>query len=699
MIRRARCSIAPYDRSVSSQTTPAATSPEVRITDDALTYRGPIDLDEGGPVVEHVFARSRPEVEALVLGYTRADPRAIDGVVRALPMSLGMIDALAMRCVERSPDASAALAAGEGAPDVRWMRALARSHGPAPVRREPEPAPTLVVSPPTGDRVMALRAFGRDVVALSCPQKYGAVQVENTLHFIGHNGVHRVHTFSTDNGAQRALPLPLVASDELLWLSVRAADGSATIETWSIEGELLSSTSTTADSAIQRISLVDGALWLHCEQHHTRVAPDGTRESIEHQDRGRSPVVIDGALLSFSRQVFDGERRTHVSRSGQWIALDASLRRESFVWDRPAHQVVASEGRAFVASDDGVFVVAPFAAPRMIADGSACYAIGALRGRVAFVVRSTLTVLDARSLDTVLSVELPSESYPICVRVHMSEAVVVIATFTRAYVVDYGGKLLWDSGERREPVAVTLRDGTTVVSAGELVAAFARDGTHVATNCLAYDGQLVGATDAHAIFGPISGGVAITEPDALYAIDHRARVVDALPKAATGGVRGPVRVRYGGGSETDSGTICSDRVLVVDGAGALVEWVPRDTQARVFAESKRVPSARGVVETRFHTSNPRDDWPLAGVELNAVTFYAEDCTWRGTTGVSPERAVIVRNGAIATLVRCKIDGDGGGARALQSSTLILCDCVFDRSQIDVEPGSHLLVFGSDARVA
>jgi hypothetical protein len=112
------------------------------------------------------------------------------------------------------------------------------------------------------------------------------------------------------------------------------------------------------------------------------------------------------------------------------------------------------------------------------------------------------------------------------------------------------------------------------------------------------------------------------------------------------------------------------------------------------AQARRAPSAKGVVETRYHTSNPRDDWPEPGIDLNAVSFYAEDCTWRGTTGVSPERAVIVRNGAIATLVRCKIDGDGGGARVIQSSTLVLCDCVFDRSTIDVEPGSHLLVLNT-----
>jgi hypothetical protein len=56
--------------------------------------------------------------------------------------------------------------------------------------------------------------------------------------------------------------------------------------------------------------------------------------------------------------------------------------------------------------------------------------------------------------------------------------------------------------------------------------------------------------------------------------------------------------------------------------------------------------------------------------------------------------VVVRNGAVATLVRCKINGESGGARVTQSSTLILCDCDVDRSALEVEPGSHVLVLST-----
>lgn len=679
---------------MTKRATARATPPELTITDDELVYRGPIDLGADSVAITFRAARSSRSTESLAAAFDHGDPHLANEVVRSTPLPLAVIELLARRCNEASPEASAALAAGEGAPDVRWMRALSTTFGAKKHAPQKQP-PMTVVSAHDGHRVMALRAIGPRTVALSYALEYGDKPIESTLHFAASDGREPVtHTFSTMSSVQRALPLPLLAPSDALWLSKRSPDGATTLETWSLDGERLEASKTVTESPPQFVSILGSELWLHCDRHHVRVRSDGERESVEHQDPWQRPLVIGRALLSFSRRVFDQEQRTYVSREGQWIALDASRERRPFAWTFAVHRGAESEGRAFIATDGGVFVVDPFAEPKLVAGGAPCYAIASLRERVAFVLGATLHVIDSRSLATILSVAIPCPEGHTIFGLHMSEACIVATDFTRAFVVDHTGALRWSSGERREPRAVTLADGTTIVSAGELVSAIDRNGALVSTNALAYDGQLVGATRAHAIFGPVSGGVARTEPDALYAVDHRGRAVDSLSKTEIGVVRRPDRSRYGGGTESDGGAITDDRVLVVDHAGSLVEWRPIDTQERVFAEARRAPSAKGVVETRYHTSNPRDDWPEPGIDLNAVSFYAEDCTWRGTTGVSPERAVIVRNGAIATLVRCKIDGDGGGARVLQSSTLVLCDCVFDRSTIDVEPGSHLLVLNT-----
>lgn len=669
--------------------------PEVSVTDDAFTYRGPIDLGAASIAITFRASRSEPSGAALARAFDEADPRLSNDVVRSTPLPLAVVDVLARRCVERNRDACEPLAAGESAPDVRWMRALSRALG-AQSPSSPNPARRAkpVVSLEDKQRVMALRSHGDRVATLSYALEYGQGPIESRLDFVGGDARAHTHTFSTLNNVQRALPMPQLAPDDALWLTLRTQEGEVTLERWSFDGELRSTRRAFTESAIQRVSIVGDRLWLHCDQHHVCTTPDGARASYAHSDPARAPIIAMRALLTFSTRVFDQTQRTWLSRSAQWIALDGSREAIAFDWSIPVHRFAATDASVFLGTERGVYVAQPFSEPVLFDASAPCYGIASHGDRVAYVVGAKLVVIDAHTHEIKLAVDLPIERGRTMYGVFVNDACVVLNDFTRAIVIDHFGNVQWNSGDRREPVAFTLADGTTVVSAGELVSSFDTKGAITATNAMAYDGQLIGATREHAIFGPVSGGVARTEPDGLYAIDARARSVDSLPKSETGFVARPSRTRYGGGTESDQGIITDDRVLVVEQSGALIEWRPRASKKRIFAESKREPSAKGVTETRFHTSNPRDDWPMAGVELNAVSFYGEDCTWRGTTGVCPERAVVVRNGAVATLVRCKINGDSGGARVTQGSTLILCDCVFDAGSIEVEPGSHVLVLSA-----
>lgn len=669
--------------------------PALVVAHDAVVYRGPLDLAADTDAIEVEFRLPRASTAGALLARVldAGDPHGANELVRSTPLPLAVIDLLARACVAAQRDACEPLAAGESAPDVRWMRALSRAFGGGSPASGDSDAPRAraIVSLAERQRVMAVRHDGDRLATLSYTLEYGQGTIDARLDFVQGDQRRGTHTFSTLNAVQRALPRPAAAPSDALWLSLRDPSGAVELERWSFDGVRVETRSLIAESAVQRVSLVAEQCWLHCDQHHVRTDARGERESHPHSDPSREPMIVGEALLAFAPRVFDGERRAWLSRAARWLALDGTRETSSLDLSMPVHRVSVTSGGVWLATEDGLFFASPFAPLRCIDGSGPCFAIAAQDERVAYVVGATLTVIDARTHALERSIALPLERGRTMYSATMSAGCIVLNDFTRALVIDPRGAVQWDSGDRREPAAVTLANGTTVVSAGELVSAFGADGARIATNAMPYDGQLLGATREFAIFGPVSGGVARTEPDALYAIDARARVVDALRKRETGTVARPTRTRYGGGTESDQGLVTDDRVLVVDAKGSLLAWRPRSATRRVFAESPRRPSEKGAVETRYHTSNPRDDWPEPAIDLNAVSFYAEDCTWRGTTGVSPERAVVLRNGAVATLVRCKIRGEGGGARVTQGSTLILCDCEFDASAIEREPGSHVLV--------
>jgi hypothetical protein len=107
---------------------PSARSRGWNITAQSISWLGDADLDARATVLVSI-ATDHPSFSALERAVRDGDPDSAHAVVRATPMPHAMLDALASCCVAAAPSRSMELAAGLGAPDLRWSRALSRALG------------------------------------------------------------------------------------------------------------------------------------------------------------------------------------------------------------------------------------------------------------------------------------------------------------------------------------------------------------------------------------------------------------------------------------------------------------------------------------------------------------------------------------------------------------------------------------------
>jgi hypothetical protein len=257
--------------------------------------------------------------------------------------------------------------------------------------------------------------------------------------------------------------------------------------------------------------------------------------------------------------------------------------------------------------------------------------------------------------------------------------------------VELDGRIIEQSADRRDAAWARLADGTVACSAGEEVLVVGPDGALRRRLLLPYDGQIVGATETHVIFGPTSGGIPRVTPDGLYAIDARGEITERLAM----NVR-PERTFYAGGSTGDSGLFLPDALLLCE-RGRLVRWkpAPAGDSVRAVIEPKPSRMERGVRSVKWDTYNPRDDWPEAGLEVQREDLVAVGGTYGGTTGVAASEALVVDDGSIATLVDCTLE-NGGGARVLRGSTLILVGCVLAEGRLLCERECHAVTVDCQA---
>jgi hypothetical protein len=668
-------------------------------TDDGVVWIGSLDPTvPEAPRVTLAFAHDRAGAADLHRALEGGDPLAANRAVQAIPMPVGMLDDLAALCVARNPAESRALATGEHAPDTRWARALARAFGDRNAPHAiPSSAATIVHTPPQGLKLRALRSLdGGALVALSTDAMYGQARTRATLA-LGPAGQHEwvLHDFETDPRGGFDLPLPARAPGDRVWLVQRtAAPQRATLHAFDSEGTPLGSHAIPAPSPVQRVSHGEGLVWLHCESHLVRAGMGaGPDEVFAREADGPGPMVLGAWTPVWSPTVYDPALGGRVARTLRWIDLASTTAPPPREWNRTLGAKFVLDDVLLVSTDREVLAIAPGREDRRVLEGPA---FGFARdGDTLWVgTADSLISLDIERLEPTARFPVPER----VVRCDVAPGGVVARDFDRFTVLRRDGRVIFESDPRREPASVVLADGTLLVSAGELVAAIGPDGALRGTSHLPYDGQLVGATATHGIFGPVSGGVPKTTPTALFAIDERGAIVDSLAFDAEIPGNSPLRVRYAGGSESDAGAIRTNGVLLVDTTFRLRGWTPREgSPTRPLAEAARRPTERGVHAKKPETYNPRDDWAEPAVDVAGAEFTALDGVYEGSFGSLQDRAIHARNGAVVTLIRCAIDRNGPGAKVTQGSTLVLFDCAARRADLSVEPGSALLVLTAEHR--
>lgn len=150
--------------------------------------------------------------------------------------------------------------------------------------------------------------------------------------------------------------------------------------------------------------------------------------------------------------------------------------------------------------------------------------------------------------------------------------------------------------------------------------------------------------------------------------------------------------------------------LDADEIADLATWMPipstllRELAARVpFTGSdprwnrahqplRRRPTERGVTRIGSQVTNPRDDRPEIGIEVDR-DFLALDGRYGGSTGQASETALFVGDGAIATFVRCDLTVGRGSSIAKRDATIVLVDCILPELEWDLGINCHLVILG------
>lgn len=669
--------------------------------DEGIRWTGSLDPSvPEAPRVSLLFGRQSAGFAALERAVEQGDPAAASEAVRAIAMPLGMLDDLAAHCVRCHSEASRARATGEGDPDPRWARALARRLGacePAPSRSAGSAA--VVHTPPDGLRLRALRALdGGGLVALCTDLAHGHLVTKAALAFRPEGeDKWRVRRFEVAGRGGFDLPRPAQAPSDRVWLVARTErPARATLHVFDIEGTPIGAHEVSAPSPVQHVSLVEGHLWLHADRHLVRVGREGEPHQVyEHEATWPGPTLLGTWAALWSPAEYDRALGGRVARTLQWVDLATGTALPPRPWNRSVGARFAVGDALLVSTEREVFAVGPSRDDRQVRDKPA-YGFARDGDTVWLGTTDSLAGLDAARL-------LPTAEIPLKERVVRCLAApggIAVWDAASLTVVHRDGRVLFESGPRREPAACVLANGTLLVSAGERVAAIGPDGVLRGTTYLPFDGQLVGATASVGIFGPVSGGIPKTPPTGLFAIDERGAIVDALPAEAGLPPTRPMRIRYADGAEADQGAVLAREVLLVDAAGRLRAWTPAPRAAmRPMVTPARRPTERGVHTRKPETYNPRDDWPEPAVDVSGAEFTALDGVYEGTYGCFTDRAIHARNGAVVTLIRCAIDRNGPGAKVMQGSTLVLYECAVRSADLSVEADSALLVLGDADRAA
>jgi tetratricopeptide repeat protein len=668
------------------------------IDDAVISWSGPVDEAAPAVLVEWRLERAHPLGERLAQAAAAGDAAGVDEVVRQLPLPTTMLAELAARCLDQQLAASLALVSGRVSSDLRWLRALTRVAAARSLSQSLETADASIetILVPSGDRQLRQLRCLPDGPTAALESRWGdeSDPPGARLSLRAADGSLRGVELPGSPKLSWALPTPVRADPAAL--VVTAYDDEAHVVTaWLFAGsEVQRAWHGKIDSEPQQFSISAAGLWLHCHQHHvlldgacardastaaslpsTTAVPDPKIAFARGSDHMEGRLEAIGRWLpAFSRPVLR-QGVGWISERLSWIDLDAELERRTTPWDHEMPRLAFSGGALYIASTDGLWKIPAQSPAERILEGSyfgICiepdtYWLGSDKDLIRYDRSANRQLWRVTTRDLVFDI------------LRLTGGVLALSSFRWSWYDDAGN--LVDAGDSERDVGWSrLQDGTLAVSAGRQVIVIGADGKLRRRAQLPYDGQIVGATATHFIYGPVDGGIPRIEPDALYALDAEGNVTSRYPTPIR-----PCRVFYGGGSTGDNGAIAADAVVIVERDGPLRRWDPASRKAAAATTAMMEPKRRverGVSSVKWNTVNPRDDWPEPGLLASGEELCAIGGEYGGSTGVCRGPAVQVDDHAIATLVGCKLT-NGGWLRGNRSGTIILVDCKIEASSTEM----------------
>ena len=552
------------------------------------------------------------------------DAAALDALVRAEPLPPNLLEALAMRAFAADPARCRRMASGREAADPRWRRALALR-----IAATPPPSPldqAVVLTLPAGRAFASATPLGGGLLAR---------EVDGRLHGVD------LGPIALDLGSAWALPLPLAPAErrallvepqheQLLTARILAPDGSLSPPLIGQLGGRPHGWAATVRGV--RLHGPKGVAWLH---------PEGPGPSLPAiWPYPPAPVQSDDGRLLLAVQ------EAGAARVGAWWAESGEVER-SAPWSGRVSALLAQGALLWIASPTGLFTLDPAGTLHQEAEGEWDALIAGGAGTVALGAAGMRVLPHGPTLPWGPRGRA-FRGWPVGRRLLLE-----------------GGRSWWilrPSGQEGAAAAdegeVSLSrmlDGSVGVLCGNDLVILDSMGEIRARARSPFDGAIYGATEAALIVGTVRAGNSRQEADRWLAWDAECGLISSLPAAAP---RRPTGTTTALGPSADCGLIRPEALWWLDGA-RLLRWAP-DPHARIDALPALRPARvlQGQTELRHQTSNPRDDWPLAGLLIEEEDLLAVDCAWGGTWGALPGPDVGAMTGSVGVLWRCRFAGSG-----------------------------------------
>jgi hypothetical protein len=262
---------------------------------------------------------------------------------------------------------------------------------------------------------------------------------------------------------------------------------------------------------------------------------------------------------------------------------------------------------------------------------------------------------------------------------------IMLASATEFWLIRASGEVMYRSESRRDLTWQWMPDGHFAAAAGEDLAIVAPDGTLSGTRLMPWGGVLMGIVGCHLLYGPGVSGWDEWASLGYWLLNHQCDTVAKLPlKGPTFGEYIPVQTQWTYQGRVLIAPVFGDRLISCENKtrsiqehvvrlpdpaaaqqeGELTEQHPPPTWLRTVRVNERIE--------KWHTTNPRDDWPEAGIRFRQEGAICVDGHYAGTTGVAPGPSVALHDGASVIMLGCTLRP--GGIEMQGDCTLWLVHC-------------------------